>query len=264
MITTVILGAALSLGVVITSSLQRATLSAHSLKSYYVAESGIEKSLYEIRKDRAVISAGNCGLISPPADLSCNRRVSYQTEAIFPLIKKDQSIQLNLFDPAGGKSAGINSLKIICSEADTQNNFFPWVELILIPVIDWQIQPELAERYLRSCRGQNVQIITNLLTPVESYVFRLKALYDDVKDVTVKSYASADASGSPLNLAAKFLISSQGDFKFSRQIISTQTAAQPTTIGYFDYVLFSEQSLDKVQPAPPPPPPPPPNNNNGG
>lgn len=270
LIVTAILGVALNFGIIIISAIQRARLTGQALMAYYVAESGIEKGLFEIRTNQTLISSGSCDLpASIPSGFSCVREVVYPDSIDFSDISQDQSIQLTLVDVGGGTAANIESLKIKCSPASTPNPL--QLELTLIPLFNYQPDPVARPtiKRMRSCSGLNTIIILNEPLATESYIFRIKALSGSAKDIAVTAYQRDDLAGAVVKIATTVKLTLTAKFKSASQKITAELPLNPkTAFGYFDYVLFSEENLDKDQPAPPPPPPANnnnnSNNNNGG
>jgi hypothetical protein len=248
LVTTAILGAALSLGIVVIGSIQRASLTTHAFAAYYMAESGLEKALYEIRKENITPNnlAADCGL----SGVNCTRQVSYEKDAYYSSLKENKSIQLNLVSTTGGTGAGAESLEIICTDADS--SIFPlWLEITLVPIINGSINEDTnsTQKVLHDCSSsENQIIIINTLDSTLSYIVRIKALYDDVSDLTVAAYDGVNGTGNKVDLATKLIVDSRGDFKLSRQKITVEMPPNPVPLSYFDYVLFSEQDLDKEQP----------------
>ncbi len=249
-IATGILMAALTLGIVIVGSLQRATLAAGAIKAYYMAESGMEKSLYLIRKKDQVLLAGGCSLDFPPSDFNCSLAVDNKIEAEFSYIAENNSEQAALVDAAGGIAANIDSIRFRCADGNG-SGAIAWLEATLVPLSSWQVSPSTTPtlKFLGSCgAATTTSFIRNDPKISESYIMRLKALYADAKAVSAQAFTGPSATGSPVPLGKMITLRSAGRYKSANQLIKVEIPDSAAAASYFDYVLFSEESIDKEQP----------------
>jgi len=235
------LAASVSFGTLVVSNIQRSKLSAFSMEAYYEAESGIEQALYQIRKER-IYPDNN---ILPACISGCERNVSYSSQAIIPPIKKDAVAQLDIFDSTGEIEAGVSRLEILCSPSTPP----VWLDITFLPVTkqssNWIVDPANTGKRLKPCDGSTI-VVTEFETD-KSYVVRIKSLYGNSPQLTVTAF-DKDAQGSEVDIATKLKIQAIGSSQtgdIEQKIIVDMPLRSPLA-AFYDYVLFSEETIRKV------------------
>lgn len=260
-----IMTAALGIGAIILNEIRQARNIDFSTVAYYAAESGVEQALYKLRKEDAVLTcpSGECDLngfcsagdkepcLRSSGDLSnqssWTRTVTDKEWQIYGTIKKDESMQVDLYDPEGGTAAGIESIKIKWAPECVP----PAASIIEVgyigwdPGIGWLASSE--QRFKYSSLASPV--INNGFASSKSYRLRIKALFCDASNVTVTAWGSDNAADPPKEIPGRIILTSTGEYGTLRQAVRMNMPRKSPMSGLYDYVLFSECSLVKGEPS---------------
>lgn len=255
-ITMIVLASAVVLGTIIISAMKRAQLQTASFSAYYAAESRMERALYLLRKEKKKPSEV-LNVLKKKPDCSdfqfgtsanvnnCSIQVTYKTQAYFPRIKKNSSAFVQLVDPQGNLNAGVERVEVFCSGG--------WLEVTATVIAQkkgsWMPDPGSSppKKWVFSCPELSSYSIK--IEAEKSYLIELKALYDDAVKVRVQPFDS-DNGGVPKSVGDHFTIVTGADFSFfSRQEIVVEVPGISSASSFFDYVIYSEQDIEKdIQP----------------
>ena len=79
----------------------------------------------------------------------------------------------------------------------------------------------------------------------KNYRVRVKALYGDVDDLEIKLFSLDNKHGQQLVFPNYLNIKATGSYRGANQSLSAEMPRYAPTLGLFDYVLFSEEILEK-------------------
>lgn len=260
-----IMTASLAIGAIVLNEIRQARNVDFLIVAYYAAESGVEQALYKFRKEEAVINcpAGECdanGFCTLGDRESCirsdgvlgnqaawERTVDNKELQIYGKIKKDDSFQVDLYDPDGASAAGTESVKIEwtpqCISPATSN-----IEVSYIagdPTTGWSAASEKRFKYSALVSP----VINNGFVSTKSYRVRIKALYCDISNLVFTAWANDNAAVPQVQIPARIVLNSRGKYSTLRQAIKMTMPRRSPMSGLYDYVLFSECSLVKGEEA---------------
>jgi len=257
--------AGLGIGAIIINEIRQARNIDFSALAYYAAESGVEQALYKLRKEEAVLNcpAGSCdengfctlGGQEPCLKSSGNlsnqsswtRVVTDKEWQIYGKIKKDETLQVDLYNPEGTSAAGVESIKIQwtpqCIPPATSTievSYIAWN-----PATGWSQDTEKKFKYSALASP----VINNGFSSVKSYRMRIKSLYCNIGNLTVTAWGNDNANVPQVEIPARIVLNSIGQYSNLRQAIRMTMPRKSPMSGLYDYVLFSECSLVKGESA---------------
>lgn len=218
----------------------------YSLASFYAAETGMENSLYEVRKNNTSLGsfASNEVILNNKSSWKIIQKDN-PTELNFSNLKENETIQIDLFDP-GSSSIGssVDALKFSWTGSWLQINWVEWKWNT--DHIEWSSSTSpLEEKLLSSadCSSQSPCFFTDF-SPNKMYRVRAKALFGLVSDLKIKACGN-DSCLATTTIKGRGVLESEGKFNKSKQRIKTEFSLSSPLSGIWDYVLFSEESLVK-------------------
>ncbi len=206
-----------------------------------LAESGLERAFFEIRKNDEIPENENCFGIS-----GCSWIFSDDDlPELFLNLNQNQTVQLELFSSDGLLSLGTESLRFSW-EGDAwlelsfyrfeSGNFSPW---------EWQEGDNwdsLAVYKMLLFGGEEV---VNYPQANESYLLRIKALKGDVQNLKVENFNADNAQGDRLSFPNILKIQVRAKVKNSSAQLTAVMKRFRSAHGLFDFVIFSKDSLVK-------------------
>ena len=266
-----IMTAGLAIGAIILNEIRQARNIDFSVVAYFAGESGVEQALYKIRKEDAALScptgtcdaSGYCGLGEPCAgdivggrsvfsgvlgnQSSWSRIITDKEAQVYGKIKKNETFQVDLYDPEGGTAAGVKSLKIDWTSTCSPDTSMLEVGYIAWnPATGWSTATEQRFKYSSALKP----VIMNVFSNVKSYRVRIKAFYCDVSNLTITAWGNNDAGAPSVPIPARIVLNSTGTYSYLRQAVKMTMPRKSPMSGLYDYVLFSECSLVKGEPSP--------------
>jgi hypothetical protein len=277
-----VLAAAVIFSNLIIREIQQSRLIDQSMQAYYLAESGAERALYQVRRLEAV-KARECGLVGlePTPESICDDdgycsdtlqpdtvpcinqnesaltvRAGWKIEAdneqeTSILLKKGQSFQIDLFSPAQAFEYEINAIKVDRDRAGLilYGEFTNLSNILRVGEANCLNQPAIFRNFLpsdefliSSLDGQD--IFANC-----AYSFKLnyslKSPGGSVEEFTISVYDTTAQPDEQLYIPSRVVIDSQADFGRSRQRVRVKTPIRPPVSGLYDFVLFSEEPIVK-------------------
>jgi len=230
-----------------------------SMVAYYGAESGAERAIYEWRQSGSdsgftsidclnedTLSSVGWTCESAPATLN---EISFTLpEFIVKEIPLYLPTQLNV-------NSGVESATVDWQSADPTTNLeYPWLEVTLLSWDASDAQVNFASdahvtKRLFPCSPAAVggvvcdQAVINDFVASNSYVVRLRALHNDVSNVTIKFY---DGGANPVDIGTYLKTGDfTGTYENAKQGVRVQVPVTDAATGMFDFVIFSEESLLK-------------------
>lgn len=217
--------------------------------AYYAAESGIEQSLWNIRKGGAEPSSQ-----SGAATLKNGSKFVRQAkvgEPVFsvPTLAKDDYLELDLFDPLDLAAVqGIESLEFRwqdgCGGASAIE--LSYTEWPAGASVAWPPGGDYSGTHWKFLRSyvDGVPWLFTTVSGTNDYLMRVKAQGCDIKDLEVRAFAD-DAGTIPKDVPSRVVITSTGAFGGSVQALKATMQRLPPLSGLFDYVLFSQDEIVK-------------------
>jgi len=261
----------------VTLSLKQSKTIEDSLSAWYLAEMATENGLYQARKEGNFDNLyfvnnleripwegnGDGGGSSPPSppggppgpggfedfcpllpDIEGGdiARQAVEEEELIIDIATDDYYQVDLYNPGSDPEEKIKSLRL---EAETDNGW------LVVGWTRWQTTGYVGQAYREELIGpteltEGNRIINLQETDFGTYYYRvkLKALKGDINSLRITVYN--DLSGTEqVNIPARLILNSYGFYgRSSKKIVVTMPRREPL-YDLFDYVLFSEETIEK-------------------
>ncbi len=245
-----------AIGTVIINEIKQARQLDRAIIAHYGAESGAERLLFDWRYTRNVgLFSNNCDEgIDSQAGWTCSLNVGTLDQLSFNL-SKYQVEEFPLYNPDNlnlGKD--FQSAKISWSDADIINSYDPWLEITLLEwprssSVNFATSKNIIKRVFKCSPTSGAvcdTIIINDFSPNNGYIVRLRALKDDVENVTIKFFDADNAGGSLIDFSDYIRVADfTGDYRGVKQGIRVRFPVVEPSASMFDFVLFSEESLLK-------------------
>lgn len=263
---------AVGMSAIVIKNLRASSNNDRSMLAYYAAETGIEAGLSRIKAARVLGTEPLSDVISDLVAMeggggAGNARWSLENSATnedytLTYLRMNETVVLDLYDPtAPGFGAGFESFFVEALDADPTKDP-AWLEISYFP---WQtdggnaywLDTQVTKR-LRSVYETQPTMAAGFgpLDPNNNYRIRVKALYDNLKNVRIVGYNVDSPFGfdagscDPITLCQKnipnrILLRSTGSLGSNLVALSASVPWQVPTSALFDYVLFSEESIDK-------------------
>lgn len=256
-----IMTAGLGIGTIILNEIKQARNIDFSTVAYYAAEAGVEQAIYKLRKENAVLNCpvGVCGAngfcsggekeacFSTTGDLSnqssWTRTAINKEWQIYGKIEKDNSMQIDFFDPENAVAAGVESVKIEWMP----NCVAPAVSIIEVSYVSWDPSVgwlEETERKFKYTAFESPAKI-NGFTSTKAYRLRIKSFFCDISNVIITAWGADNADPPQIEIPARIILNSTGKYSVVRQAIKVTMPRKSPMSGLYDYVIFSECSLVK-------------------
>lgn len=233
-----IVGIGIVISTIIVNEIRQTSNVSQAAAAFYAAESGHEKNQYIISQDRKQQKTFQQVLNNLSQSTKPDFVLQTLTQKTANLSKdipeyrtyllKDQSLQLDLFDPDSPKG-GVKQVDV---KKNAQNG---WVEITLT---EFKNGKEISvQKFLY---GPSDPISIQGLNQQSAYRIRLKALYDIVHNIQIT------VIGTQTEIPGLLNYTSEG--KFLEKIQQNITIVAPWTVplsGLFDFAVFSEETIKK-------------------
>ena len=255
--------AGFTLGSVVINELRQSRRLDQAIVAYYAAESGAEKLVFDWRDTHndTLFSSPRCDETST-IGWTCDMSTSEAITKLDFSLKEMEVEQIPLYLPnALDSPSKAESMTIRWQDADTSPGLTePWLEITLLgwdasnSSVNWedQLNGKKIIKQVFTCSRDDVSspvcdtIILNDLLATNSYIVRIRPLYDGVNNVKVNFFENNNGVGeldlNPFIKRADFT-GIYGDIK---QGIRVQFPVVSPAASMFDFVLFTEQSLLKA------------------
>ena len=250
--TLIILLAGVGIGVVVLEGSRRAAEIDQSVSAYYMSDAGIERQLYEIRKNNQTVDyAGHLGTTYPNGSKWVSTGVLEPTQSkSFTTVSTSSFAVLDLFDPDNiSTPPGIKTVVLrwdndpACGmPARVEVSYAYWFISGGVPQFptDFVVLPKDISRNL-----------TVTLDPSQFYRIRIKAYDCPAKNTVVTFF---DNGGAPKPYPGDITLSAEGTYQKATQKIAVTMPKLDVLSGVFGYVIFSECQLLKGTGSPTCPP----------
>lgn len=242
--TLTILMAGIGIGTVVLEGSKRAVETDQSVSAYYMADSGVERQLYEVRKlDKTTnqLASLNENYPNQGAWTFYGGYVT-TTEKVVAEIATTSFEVVDIFNPDNVAAAGVDRITVNwangtnCTgglEAGLEVGFAEW------DISGGTITPSEAFTIQRSAPGSFAMSIT--LNPAKAYRVRIKSLICTAANVTAQTFNGVAPQGFPGDVT----VSAEGTYGKATQKISVTMPKTNVLSGIFSYVIFSECTLLK-------------------
>lgn len=259
----------LTVSVIIVNELMASKNTDEAMIAYYAAETGVEKGLYHFKENKDG-SASDIKKTFTDETLSndakrTGTKIDQQSSLMTNLIK-NQTIQLNLYDPenVGVGADKIDQLKISGMalgagslndpEAKLEVSYISWPENFSGNDISWAGSsgepnyPTTTEIYTKSdlVAGKLKDFSAEFLV---YHIVRLKALYNNISNLKIEAKKTDETPPidppTDVPIPTGFIISSTGQYNQAKQALTAGVSWQKTVNGLFNYVLFTKEELEK-------------------
>jgi hypothetical protein len=286
LIIAVVIASAVIFSTILIRDVAQSRLIDQSMQAHYLAESGVEHALYQIRKREAVVpdkcaelqtgsscdqTTGFCTNFSN--EVSCvtaanqlndavgNWEIAVSHEQTFQFeLQVGQTIQIDLFDPLiqvtplGSLVSNIGRITV----ERYNSNFTRDLHYTLLKLSPGQPVQEIDKGALPlgNCVPQPptqlcpVDIPSPNISPNDSFALRLRPFYflDDAPGLLqISIFRPAAQGGEQLPIPSRLIVGSEAGFGNSVQRVTVQTPTRPPVSGLFDFVVFSEEEIVKIQ-----------------
>ncbi|MDP3986305.1 MAG: hypothetical protein U1C53_02875 [Candidatus Veblenbacteria bacterium] len=236
-----ILMAALSAGNLVVRELRLTTSFDQGVLAFYAAESGLEDALYDFRQK----NSPNLNVVETSAITLGNGRwwrVSNTTLTEFSTtLLENEVAEVTLFNTSGSAQAWSVRVSWTGNPTMCPGSDFTWIEVLQSY---WVAGESQSQRSLLSPSDNDTDGVTVNLSGSYPYV-RLRALFGDACNLTLRAYAGLNATGASFNLPAQLEVTAYGAAGEARQALSITVPAHAPQFGAFDYTLFSEEAICK-------------------
>jgi hypothetical protein len=250
--TMTILLAGIGIGTVVLEGVKRAKDTDESVGAYYMADSGVERQLFEIRKNNQTLSFVNSLDEKTPPIYPSGR--SWKSTGAFeaPTVKTIPSVAtssfavLDLFNPDDLLvKPGIGVVKIAWSSGTCSPSLPAKLEASYAywdlsgPTPTWPSD----NQYVVLSKSTAGTLDLSSLDPNRAYRLRLRFFDCPASNVTVTTY-EADGT-TPKPFPGDITLSAEGTYGRATQKIAVTMPKQDVLSGLFGYVIFSECTLYK-------------------
>lgn len=235
--TMIILMAGIGIGTVVLEGSQRAKDTDQSVSAYYMADSGIERQLFEIRKrNRSLAYISTITSAYPNAGAWISTAALEQAyQKLIPAIGLNEFSELDLFNPDSlSASADLDEIQVNWTgDAQIEAGYAQWTSgaTVMWPSEDaYVIQQGFAPR-----------LVIPGLDPTRAYRLRLRAVNGSATNVRISVFKNGIMQPFPGDIA----LGAEGTFGKATQKIAVTMPKQDVLSGLYSYVLFSECQLLK-------------------
>jgi len=247
-----ILTAALATSKLVINEVMQSTQIDYSTIAFYAAESGLEKSLFNIRQKDAGVQDINTTTEVFDNQASYIMAAQDTEEILYTSLKPGETYQIDLFNP--------NSLDVL--ENPIKSVSIDWDGIgdscLEMKWISWNTNGQLGEpQNYYACQDGSPDIIQLFQNDAYLYRLRLLARYAASGTITIKAYSDVDPgiNCQPLEscqvpLPARVSLAATGRFPETsltpaeQNIVVTMPVKSPLA-GLYDYVLYSENDIVK-------------------
>lgn len=248
-ITATILIAGISLSIIVLESLKRTAETDASMVAYYAADAGIEKQLYEVRKNNVAVadlSALNDSYANGSAWQAASSGFIQLQSKIFPVLNEGDFQFVDLFDPDNIGAAGD-----VGRVEWSWNGPGPPCEVEL-GYSEWDFTgPDIIPEDFVIVPGVVISPTSRNLNPLNAYRLRFRPRKCDITNLEIKVFASPGDT-TPMSFPGDITLGAEGTYENTTQAISVTMPRQDVLSSVFSYVIFSECTLfkDPTSPAP--------------
>jgi hypothetical protein len=263
MMTMIILLAGMGLGLIVTVQSRRSVESDQAVFAYHMADAGIERQLFDLRKKNVLLAS-----YAGTSQSYLNGGSWFSTTGLlptslkkFPVVGENSFSVVDLFDPDDATAVSqVCKLEVkwsddpaTCSGSEhalIEASYGYWEVVGGVPrwptdnqfiILDKSIEGNLTNDPM------SLPLTIAGLQTNRAYRIRLRAYNCSAKDVTVQAYKMNGPLCNDPNVSfpGDITLSSQGNYLLASQKISVTMPKQDILSGVFSYVIFSETEICK-------------------
>ncbi len=257
--TLMVLLAGIAIGTVVLEGSTRAVETDRSISAYYMADSGVERQLYEIRKvSTPVDQIASIATVQYPNGSSWKYDGSYAatTQKIIQSVSAQGFEVVDLFNPDAVGAANIDQVEISWQNGPDCGINYANLE---VSYAEWNLSggvnvlPDKYTIYRKdnlTVIGPADQSLSLVLDPNRAYRLRLAGIRCTAKNIQVNTFQNGLAQAFPGDIT----LAAEGTYQATTQKIAVNMPKLDVLSGLFSYVVFSECTLLKgsgVQVCPP-------------
>ncbi len=240
-----ILLAGIGLGITVLNSIRRSADIDASMVAYYAADAGLERQLYELRKNAAAVGdlQALSDTLSNNSEWVAASSTFLQTNVRMFSETASTTLQVvDLFDPDNvSAAAGVGRVDWSWEAGDDcPGGTPPEVEL---GYAEWLSGGTVLPDTFTVVRGLAPSGMVTLLDPTKGYRLRFHPKQCTAANLTIE--ASPSGSYAPMEFPGDITLGAVGTFNRATQSITVRMPRQDVLSGVFSYVLFSECELIK-------------------
>ena len=244
-LTAVLLVTGIGISTVVLEGSNRAQEMDKAVAAYYMANSGIEMQLFEIRKDNKTLAQVAGASSTYPGGNKWISTTGYEQSQVkhIDLLPEEEFTFVDLFDPDNIQSNS-SAARVEISWQPNAADCGAVVPQIEAAYTKWQfsggvIWPSDANYTIAPFSGPPMSIN---LDPNFAYRLRLRPFKCSVENINISIF---DLSGNKLNYPGDITLGSEGTYQGTTQKLSVTMPRQDILSGIFSYIIFSEESLCK-------------------
>ncbi len=252
-----ILLAGIGIGTVVLEGSQRAVDIDRSVSAYYMADSGVERQLYEVRKvGTPLATIGAIGSTYPNgSSWKFNGSFASTTNKIIPSVATSSFAVVDLFDPDNVGPAGADQVTVTWNNGPDCGLQYANLE---VGYAEWNLSGNIIPNKFTIEKKNDSTILAPgdqnqaiILDANRSYRLRLAPSICSVANVVVQPLSA----GVPTVFPGDVTLSAEGTFGPASQKIAVTMPKLDVLSGLFNFVVFTECTLvkqDGVTPICPP------------
>lgn len=238
----------LGVGIVVLEGSKRASETDKAVAAYYMANSGIEMQLYDIRKNGFKLAdVGLTGNAYPGGSL-WKSTTGYETTTVkvIPYLGAEELSFVDLFNPdeldvpSGVKTITVtwNSVDAACS-SDLEIGYTTWSAGA---TVSWPEEEAVYTIAIAPYDQRTTGYDVDLPDELKSYRLRIRPFHCAVSDVRV---VLKDSAGAIVPYPGEIALGSEGTYQKTTQRIRVTMPRQDILSGVFSYIIFSQEALCK-------------------
>lgn len=256
------------------SSIRQSRISDNSIRAFYAAESGVESIMHQVRKEDLTSFAAlraksdsfdnaswNVEAYNPPTTIRGVFR-DMVDELRRSRLSAGQSVDMSLYQRGANQAyeaiANLKSLTVSW-ERETCSGQRPMVEVTAVEFragmsINWNDPSTRLKKDIQSAPARSPDVKTLHFNFVDGQgnainkpmVVRVKFFFCDGDGVTFSLFDTLDGAGNRIGIPNYFYVNPMGRFaSVMHDDVQTTFATQEAQSGIFDFVLFSQDAVEK-------------------
>jgi len=226
LIISAIFATAIAFASFIISGAQRTKLIENSYNAYYLAESRMEKALYQVRKLK--VKGSLLAIEGVSVDFNDDPKTS--------VLSQDRDMQFDI-----NSADNVESLRLNClGDANA------WIEVTITPYNETGVylDTSIAAKELKPCgtTASQYDIALPSLAYNANFSVRIKAFNGSVSHLDVNAL---NQSGGTTKLGSELVITSSGSAGMTSQKILVRMPQRTPVADFFDYIVYSEKTINK-------------------
>lgn len=247
MMTLMVLLAGIGIGTVVLEGSQRSVDVDKSVSAYYMADSGVERQLYEVRKVGTPVDQVSGLASSYPNGSSWKYDGSYATatQKLISTVATTSFEVVDLFNPDAVGPANIDTVTLNWSNGPDCGSNYANVE---VGYAEWNLSGSILPSDYTIKRKDNLlvtgpadQSLAISLNPNRAYRLRISALRCKAANIQVRT----TLAGAPQGFPGDITLAAEGTYQGATQKIAVTMPKLDVLSGLFSYVIFSECTLLK-------------------